>query len=78
MNRYQKHHKSVPNWYLSSFGSENSVLVLSTICLSLTMGFIQKKKKSLPYNFFGLFSFGGRLKYLPSSISFTKRMHILL
>ncbi|MFS7920847.1 hypothetical protein Hanom_Chr03g00229571 [Helianthus anomalus] len=32
--------KSVPNLYLRSFGSENSVPVPSTICLFLTTGFI--------------------------------------
>ncbi|KAM0010285.1 hypothetical protein Hdeb2414_s0078g00778701 [Helianthus debilis subsp. tardiflorus] len=42
--------KVVPNWYLRSFGSGNSVLVASTICLSLTTGFI--RTTSLPRNFF--------------------------
>ncbi|MFS7963765.1 hypothetical protein Hanom_Chr08g00742201 [Helianthus anomalus] len=38
--------KSVPNLYLRSFGSRNSVPVPSIICLSLTTGFI--RTKSLP------------------------------
>ncbi|MFS7928035.1 hypothetical protein Hanom_Chr04g00316191 [Helianthus anomalus] len=43
--------KVVPNWYLRSFGSGNSVPVPSIICSSLTAGFI--RTTSLPYNFFG-------------------------
>ncbi|MFS7952457.1 hypothetical protein Hanom_Chr07g00607161 [Helianthus anomalus] len=43
--------KSVPNWYLRSFGSANLVAVRRTIFSSLTTGFI--RKKSLSYNFFG-------------------------
>ncbi|MFS7958613.1 hypothetical protein Hanom_Chr07g00680771 [Helianthus anomalus] len=35
--------KSVPNLYLISFGSGNSVPVPTTICLSLTTGFIRTK-----------------------------------
>ncbi|KAF5754394.1 hypothetical protein HanXRQr2_Chr17g0790661 [Helianthus annuus] len=50
-NRYQECQKSVPNWYLRSFGSGNSVPVPSTICSSLTTGFI--RTTLLPYNFFG-------------------------
>ncbi|KAJ0949096.1 hypothetical protein HanRHA438_Chr01g0034951 [Helianthus annuus] len=41
----------VPNWYLRSFGSRNSVPVPSIICSSLTTGFI--RTTLLPYNFFG-------------------------
>ncbi|MFS7901236.1 hypothetical protein Hanom_Chr00s182713g01832291 [Helianthus anomalus] len=43
--------KVVPNWYLRSLGSENSVPVPSIICSSLTTGFI--RTTLLPYNFFG-------------------------
>ncbi|KAF5806544.1 hypothetical protein HanXRQr2_Chr05g0222691 [Helianthus annuus] len=43
--------KSVPNWYLRSFGSANFVPVPRTICSSLTTCFI--RTTTLPHNFFG-------------------------
>ncbi|MFS7990119.1 hypothetical protein Hanom_Chr11g01055001 [Helianthus anomalus] len=43
--------KVIPNWYLRSFGSGNSVPVPNIICSSLTTGVIQTTL--LPYNFFG-------------------------
>ncbi|MFS7949947.1 hypothetical protein Hanom_Chr06g00577601 [Helianthus anomalus] len=49
-NRYQVRQKSVPNWYLTSFGSGNLVPVPSIVCLSLTTDFI--RTTSLPYNLF--------------------------
>ncbi|MFS7921247.1 hypothetical protein Hanom_Chr03g00234531 [Helianthus anomalus] len=43
--------KVVPNWYLRSFGSGNSIPIPSIICSFLITGFI--RTRLLPYNFFG-------------------------
>ncbi|KAJ0451201.1 hypothetical protein HanHA300_Chr15g0564911 [Helianthus annuus] len=60
--------KVVPNWYLRSFSSGNSLLVPSIICSFLTTSFI--RTTSLSHNFFCWFSFGYLLMFFFSILSF--------
>ncbi|MFS7910725.1 hypothetical protein Hanom_Chr02g00109561 [Helianthus anomalus] len=48
-NRCQERQTLVPNWYLGSFDSGNSISLLIIICSSLTTTF--NRTTSLPYNF---------------------------